>query len=370
VLGSPYSALRCCWQPRSCGTISAAGQHSQHRRCGCAGAAIQKRAWRSTATSTAPPGSMRTRPGAAVGRWWLGQRAGRSTALGASQAGRGGAGGARRESCPRLTARHQASSRPRTVAQLSVRFSTAQVRDPEPQRARSPLLLPLPSSWLANCAQLLRLPAPCQLALLLPLPGVSGYVRKRKEELGLPTDTDDNTCRSDSDSCGDGSVDAGASPPREPEEGPALATECNGDSGTLDDGVPTSARLSQARAARETQRGERAAATVKLWHSCQQGDTGAAAAALAEGADVATADEVFASAARCVHLASACAFAWLTALRRPPLLPLCQEERLTAMHYAAASGSVACIRLLIKHGAPVRPRDRRCVLCVCVALCS
>jgi hypothetical protein len=32
------------------------------------------------------------------------------------------------------------------------------------------------------------------------------------------------------------------------------------------------------------------------------------------------------------------------------------------MHYAAASGSAACIRLLIKHGASVRPRDQRCVL--------
>ncbi len=238
---------------------------------------MRKRAWRSTATSTAPPGSTRNFPG--------------------------GAGGARRESCPRPIARHQASSRPRTAAQLSVRFSTAQVRDPKPKRTRSPLLLPLPSSWLADCARLLRLPGPCQLALLLLLLGVSGYVRKRKEELGLPVDTNDNTCRSDSESRGDGSLDASASPPREPEEGPDLATECNGESGTLDDGVPTSVGLSQARAARETQRGERAAATVRLWHSCRQGDAVAAAAALAQGADVSTADEVrYVSMRDCVHV--------------------------------------------------------------------
>ena len=172
------------------------------------------------------------------------------------------------------------------------------------------------------------------------LPGVSGYVRKRKEELGFEADTDDNTCCSESESYGDtGSVDACAVPPREPEEGPALATECHGESGTLDAGEATSAIASEARRAREKQRGERAAATVKLWHSCKEGDAAAAAAALAQGAEVSNADEV-----------CACAYAFRPSRMRlshrplappfPPTLPggevdsdaLCGSQRQRCMH--------------------------------------
>ena len=64
----------------------------------------------------------------------------------------------------------------------------------------------------------------------------------------------------------------------------------------LDDTVATSVQVSEARAAGEKQRGERAAATVKLWHSCKQADAVAAAGALAQGADASAADEVFPSA--------------------------------------------------------------------------
>ena len=129
------------------------------------------------------------------------------------------------------------------------------------------------------------------LLLLLLLLGVSGYVQKRKTELGFYKQ--DNACQSDSES----SISAGAaSPPRELEEGPVPAAECNGQGGPLDDTVATSVKISEARAAGEKQRGERAAATVKLWHSCKQADAVAAAGALAQGADASAADEVFPSA--------------------------------------------------------------------------
>ena len=110
------------------------------------------------------------------------------------------------------------------------------------------------------------------LLLLLLLLGVSGYVQKRKTELGFYKQ--DNACQSDSES----SISAGAaSPPREPEEGPVPAAERNDEGGLLDDTVATSVQVSEARAAGEKQRGERAAATVKLWHSCKQADAVAAA---------------------------------------------------------------------------------------------
>jgi hypothetical protein len=129
------------------------------------------------------------------------------------------------------------------------------------------------------------------LLLLLLLLGVSGYVQKRKTELGFYKQ--DNACQSDSES----SISAGAaSPPREPEEGPVPAAERNDEGGLLDDTVATSVQVSEARAAGEKQRGERAAATVKLWHSCKQADAVAAAGALAQGADASAADEVFPSA--------------------------------------------------------------------------
>ena len=34
-----------------------------------------------------------------------------------------------------------------------------------------------------------------------------------------------------------------------------------------------------------------------------------------------------------------------------------KQDRYSAMHYAAESGSLSCIRALLKYGAPARPRN-------------
>ena len=77
---------------------------------------------------------------------------------------------------------------------------------------------------------------------------------------------------------------------------------------------------------RARERARRAAATVQMWHACKNGDAKALAVALGHGADPHACDD---------------------------------EDRMSAMHYAAASGSGACIRLLLKAGASIRCRDER-----------
>lgn len=46
-------------------------------------------------------------------------------------------------------------------------------------------------------------------------------------------------------------------------------------------------------------------------------------------------------------------------LGHPNLVDICKHNRYSAMHTAAEEGSVECLRLLLTHGAPDRPRESK-----------
>ena len=167
------------------------------------------------------------------------------------------------------------------------------------------------------------------LRAILDRDGVKSYLRSRRADLGISCSQDADvgqareSCPS-SRSSSPSAVPAERNPQQQPcsdpsrEEGPVPLPEPNVDGeagdGTDDEGL------------RARERARRAAATVQMWHACKNGDAKALAVALGDGADPHACDD---------------------------------EDRMSAMHYAAASGSGACIRLLLKAGASIRCRDER-----------
>ena len=167
------------------------------------------------------------------------------------------------------------------------------------------------------------------LRAILDRDGVKSYLRSRRADLGISCSQDADAGQA-SESCpssrssSPSAVPAERNPQQQPccdpsrEEGPVPLPEPNVD-GEAEDGADDEGL-------RARERARRAAATVQMWHACKNGDAKALAVALGDGADPHACDD---------------------------------EDRMSAMHYAAASGSGACIRLLLKAGASIRCRDER-----------